>query len=105
MKQLTPLIAFLLAGCMSMEPAYVQPDAAVPASWPAGDVFLRQSEASLPAVTFRDIFRDARLQPATDVSQVPFAFAAVGALSDGAASWSYQLLSLDFGLRVTANTS
>ena len=62
MKKAGPLIALLLAGCMSMEPAYVQPEAAVPASWPAGDVYLRQSEAALPAVTYRDIFRDARLR-------------------------------------------
>jgi len=62
MRKLSPLAALLLAGCMSMEPAYVQPDAAVPASWPVGDAYLRQSEATLPAVTYQDIFRDARLQ-------------------------------------------
>jgi multidrug efflux system outer membrane protein len=45
-----------------MEPHYVRPDAAIPASWPTGDAYLRQSEATLPAVTYRDIFRDARLQ-------------------------------------------
>jgi hypothetical protein len=45
-----------------MQPAYVRPDSAVPASWPVGDVYLRQSEAALPAVTYRDIFRDPRLQ-------------------------------------------
>jgi len=61
-KTLTPLAALLLAGCMSMEPAYVQPDAPVPASWPAGDAYLRQSEAALPTVTYQEIFRDARLQ-------------------------------------------
>ena len=38
------------------------PDPAVPPSWPAGDAYLRQSEAALPAVTYRDIFRDPRLQ-------------------------------------------
>ena len=32
------------------------------ASWPAGDAYLRQREAALPAVTYRDIFRDPRLQ-------------------------------------------
>ena len=31
-------------------------------SWPVGDAYLRQSEAALPAVTYRDIFRDPRLQ-------------------------------------------
>lgn len=45
-----------------MQPAYVRPDSAVPAAWPTGDAYLRQSEATLPAVTYRDIFRDPRLQ-------------------------------------------
>lgn len=55
------LAATALAGC-SMEPKYVQPAAPVPPSWPVGDAYLKQSEAALPAVTWRDIFRDARLQ-------------------------------------------
>ena len=62
MKKLAPLVALLLAGCMTMERDYVRPDAAVPPSWPAGDAYLRQSEATLPAVTYQDIFRDSRLQ-------------------------------------------
>lgn len=62
MKRMTPLLALALAGCMSMEPKYVRPDPAAPPSWPVGDAYLRQSEASLPAVTYRDIFRDPRLQ-------------------------------------------
>ena len=62
MRKLAPLTALLLAGCMSMEPAYVRPDPAIPPSWPAGDPYLRQSEAALPMVSHRDIFRDAGLQ-------------------------------------------
>lgn len=62
MRTLVPVAALLLAGCMSMEPAYLRPDPAVPASWPVGDAYLRQSEATLPAVSYRDIFRDSRLQ-------------------------------------------
>ena len=34
----------------------------MPPSWPVGDAYLRQSEAALPAITYRDIFRDPRLQ-------------------------------------------
>jgi multidrug efflux system outer membrane protein len=55
------LAALLLGGC-SMAPKYVRPDAPVPASWPAGDAYLAQSEAALPAVAWREVFRDARLQ-------------------------------------------
>ncbi len=50
-----------LAGC-SLAPTYVRPAPPVPTSWPVGDAYLRQSEATLPSVTYRDIFRDARLQ-------------------------------------------
>jgi len=62
MKRPAPLIALLLAGCISMEPHYARPEAAVPPSWPAGDAYLRQAEAALPAVTYQEIFRDPRLQ-------------------------------------------
>ena len=34
----------------------------MPPSWPVGDAYLRQTEAALPAVTYRDVFRDPRLQ-------------------------------------------
>ena len=55
------LLAGLLAGC-SLAPHYVRPAPPVPASWPVGDAYLRQSEAALPAVSYRDIFTDPRLQ-------------------------------------------
>ncbi|MEP9401270.1 efflux transporter outer membrane subunit [Sphingomonas sp. VNH70] len=56
-----PLIAALLAGC-SMTPAYERPTAVVPPSWPVGDAYLRQREASLPALSFVQVFTDRRLQ-------------------------------------------
>ena len=62
MRKLTALAALLAAGCTTLEPTYVQPDPAIPASWPAGDAYLRQSEAALPAVTYSQVFRDPRLQ-------------------------------------------
>ena len=67
MRKLAPLAAILLAGCASLEPAYVRPDPAVPLSWPAGDPYVRQIQADLPAVTYRDIFRDPRLQGLIDL--------------------------------------
>lgn len=57
---LLPLLA--LAAACSMAPKYVQPDAPVPGSWPAGDAYLTQSEASLPLVSYEEVFRDPRLQ-------------------------------------------
>jgi multidrug efflux system outer membrane protein len=62
MRRFAAVLALLSTGCMSLEPAYVQPAPAVPASWPVGDSYLAQSEAALPAVTYKDIVRDPRLQ-------------------------------------------
>ncbi|NUS99717.1 MAG: efflux transporter outer membrane subunit [Sphingomonas sp.] len=62
MRKAAVFLALAATGCASMQPAYVRPDSAIPASWPRGDAYLRQSEAALPAVTYRDIFRDPRLQ-------------------------------------------
>jgi multidrug efflux system outer membrane protein len=62
MKRPISLVAMLLAGCTTMEPKYVRPEAAVPPSWPVGDAYLKQSEATLPSVTYAQIFRDPRLQ-------------------------------------------
>lgn len=55
------LMALTLAGC-SLAPDYVRPEAPVPASWPAGDAYLSQTEAALPEVSYRDVFQDPRLQ-------------------------------------------
>lgn len=55
-------LALALAGCTTLEPKYVRPEPPVPPSWPAGDAYLRRSEAALPSVGYRDIFRDPRLQ-------------------------------------------
>ena len=62
MRKSAALLALLATGCMSMEPQYVRPDPAIPSSWPAGDAYLKESEAALPAITYKDIFQDPRLQ-------------------------------------------
>ena len=62
MKRLILLAPLLATACATMEPAFVQPNPAIPGSWPAGDPYLRQSEAALPAVTYKQIFQDPRLQ-------------------------------------------
>jgi outer membrane protein, multidrug efflux system len=55
-----------VSGCATMAPEYQRPAAPVPASWPIGDAYLRQSEAALPTITYRDVFKDARLQTLID---------------------------------------
>jgi multidrug efflux system outer membrane protein len=62
LRRFAGLLALLASGCISLEPHYVRPEPAVPASWPVGDAYLAQGEAALPAVTYKDIFRDPRLQ-------------------------------------------
>ena len=57
--------AAALAGC-SMAPKYVTPDLPVPPSWPAGDAYLKQSEAALPSYSYRDVFPDPRLRAVLD---------------------------------------
>lgn len=59
-RRVAPIAAALLAGC-SLAPAYERPASPVPPSWPIGDPYLRQSEAALPTLGYRDVFRDPRL--------------------------------------------
>jgi outer membrane protein, multidrug efflux system len=61
-RRASALLALLAAGCATMEPKLEQPDPAIPPSWPVGDAALAHSEASLPAVTYTQVFRDPRLQ-------------------------------------------
>lgn len=57
----TSALALLLGAC-SLVPKYERPEAPVPVSWPSGDAYVMQRDAALPAVTYADLFRDARLQ-------------------------------------------
>ena len=50
-----------LAGC-TLEPTYVRPTPAIPASWPVGAAYPPTSQAALPSVRYQDIFREPRLQ-------------------------------------------
>ena len=59
--RLIMMLPLVLAGC-SMDPKDVRPASPVPPSWPVGDAYLRQSEAALPVVSYRDVFVDQRLQ-------------------------------------------
>ncbi len=67
-RALIALACATALGACSLEPKYVRPVPPVPAGWPVGDAYLRQTEATLPALTYRDIFRDARLQRVIDTA-------------------------------------
>lgn len=62
MRRATLLVALLATGCTTLQPANVQPDPAVPASWPVGDAYLAQAEIGLPTLSYQQVFQDPRLQ-------------------------------------------
>jgi outer membrane protein, multidrug efflux system len=93
--RLLPLIASsALAGC-SMAPAYVRPGAPVPASWPVGDAYLRQSEASLPQIDTATIFPDPRLQRLFAIAAANSRDLRIAAANVAAARASYQIQRAD----------
>ena len=55
------LVLAALGGC-SMAPPDLKPELPVPASWPQGDAYLKQSEAALPSYNYGDVFADPRLR-------------------------------------------
>jgi multidrug efflux system outer membrane protein len=61
-RKLTAVAMMASLTACSLAPKYVRPAAPVPQSWPVGDAYLRNSEATLPTVRYQDIFRDPRLQ-------------------------------------------
>jgi multidrug efflux system outer membrane protein len=62
MRRTLPLLALATLAACSLDPKDVRPDLPVPPSWPVGDAYLRQSEAALPSISYRDVFTDPRLQ-------------------------------------------
>jgi multidrug efflux system outer membrane protein len=60
------LLALLLAGAAltgcTLEPRYARPAPAVPQAWPKGPAYPVQTAQALPSVTYRDVFKDPRLQ-------------------------------------------
>nr|WP_294848539.1 efflux transporter outer membrane subunit [uncultured Sphingomonas sp.] len=61
MKKLVTIACAISLTACSMEPSLPVNSLPVPLSWPAGDPYLRQTEASLPSFSYRDAFRDPRL--------------------------------------------
>ena len=62
MKRSIAVLALLATGCTTLEPKYARPEPAIPASWPIGDPYLIAAEAGLPALTYKQVFTDPRLQ-------------------------------------------
>ena len=62
MRRAAAVLALLATGCATMEPKLGRPAPAIPPSWPVGSPVLIQTESALPAVTYKQIFTDPRLQ-------------------------------------------
>ncbi|WP_390901748.1 efflux transporter outer membrane subunit [Sphingomonas alpina] len=104
------MLALLLAGvslsaCTSMAPKYARPEAPVPASWPAGDAYLKQSEATLPSVSYRDIFRDDRLRRIIEQALINNRDLRVAAANIVAARAQYRIQRADLLPQVDASAS
>jgi outer membrane protein, multidrug efflux system len=61
-KRAIAVAALLATSCTTMEPKYMRPNPAIPASWPVGDPYLVAAETGLPALTYKQVFTDPRLQ-------------------------------------------
>jgi multidrug efflux system outer membrane protein len=66
MKRASILLASALVSACTMAPRYQRPEPAIPQSWPTGDAYAPESQPALPSLTYREVFRDARLQAIID---------------------------------------
>ena len=62
MRRAVAFLSLLATACSTMEPHLGRPDPAIPTSWPVGSLYVAQAEAGLPAVTYKEVFTDPRLQ-------------------------------------------
>ncbi|MGH6616282.1 efflux transporter outer membrane subunit [Sphingomonas sp.] len=92
-----------LSACTSMAPKYARPEAPVPASWPVGDAYLKQSEAALPSISYRDIFRDDRLRRIVEQALVNNRDLRVAAANIVAARAQYRIQRADLLPQVDAS--
>lgn len=54
------LCSLALWGC-TLEPHYARPTPAIPSTWPTGPAYAPSTAETLPALSYRDLFRDPRL--------------------------------------------
>lgn len=62
-RALALLVSAALCGC-SLEPSYVRPAPAIPATWPVGEAYPKPtpSAAPLPSLSYQQVFKDPHLQ-------------------------------------------
>jgi multidrug efflux system outer membrane protein len=91
MRRLVLLLATASLGACSLAPKYARPELPVPPSWPVGDAYLKQSEATLPSVSYRDIFSDPRLRSIIELALVNNRDLRVAAANIAAARSQYHI--------------
>ena len=64
------LAAFLLSGCVSLEPKYAHPAPPVPAAWPTGEAYKPTEQGETPAadIGWRDFFTDPKLRAVIEMA-------------------------------------
>lgn len=62
LRATAPALLALALGACSLAPDYRRPDAPVPPEWPTGEAYPTPEDQALPAVTYKDVFGDPRLQ-------------------------------------------
>jgi multidrug efflux system outer membrane protein len=66
MKRALALAAALTLGGCTLEPHYVRPAPAIPATWPKGEAYPPAAAEPPPALGYRDLFKDPHLQALID---------------------------------------
>lgn len=84
-----PVLA--MVGACSMEPKYTRTELPVPSSWPVGDAYLKQTEATLPTYRWQDVFADPRLRAVISQALVNNQDLAVAAANIAAARSQYKI--------------
>ncbi|MDO7844406.1 efflux transporter outer membrane subunit [Sphingomonas immobilis] len=105
MRHVAPLIALALLGGCTMAPKYVRSATPVPPAWPAGDAYAKADTAPLPAIGYRDIFRDARLQRIVEQALVNNRDLRVAAANIAAARAAYRIQHADLFPTIDAAAS
>ena len=85
------LVALTALSACNLAPKDLRPDLPVPPSWPQGDPYLAQSEATLPSVTWRQVFLDPRLQKIIEQAMVNNRDLRVAAANIAAARAQYRI--------------
>ncbi|TAJ73259.1 MAG: efflux transporter outer membrane subunit [Phenylobacterium sp.] len=66
MRRLGVLLATAALGGCTLEPAYVRPAPAAPATWPVGAAYAPARAQAAPSLTYAEVFRDGRLKGLID---------------------------------------